>query len=411
MENDDLIQIGTVEYQRLATAMVMAGFSTFSLLYSVQPLLPEFSSTFGISPENSSLAVSLATGPMAIGILAAGWLSDRIGRRTLMIYSLISAALFGTLAAVAPTWESLLVLRCLSGIALAGVPAVAMTYIAEEVEPPAIGPAMGLYIAGSAFGGMIGRLGAAVATEWLGWRWAIASIGLFSAAAAIVFCASAPASRAFQPQRLSLRGFLGGYAYVLRDRVLLMLYGTGFLMMGAFVTIYNYVPYRLAVEPYGLGHAEIGAIFLLYMLGSASSAWFGKLAGRIGVRPTFWRPVVVLLIGLLLTAPSPLWLIISAISVVTMGFFGAHTVASSWVSRRAFANRSHASALYLFGYYAGSSLLGSAGGVMWSNWGWEGVTAFTAGLCITVLAIAFIIARAPPLADPRQPKTGQRLPG
>ncbi|MDK1479463.1 MFS transporter, partial [Sinorhizobium sp. 6-117] len=274
-----------------------------------------------------------------------------------------------------------------------------------------IGPAMGLYIAGSAFGGMIGRLGAAVATEWLGWRWAIASIGLFSAAAAIVFCASAPASRAFQPQRHSLRSFLGGYASVLRDRVLLMLYGTGFLMMGAFVTIYNYAPYRLAVEPYALSHAEIGAIFLLYMLGSASSAWFGKLAGRIGVRPTFWRPVVVLLIGLLLTAPSPLWLIVSAIGIVTMGFFGAHTVASSWVSRRAFDSRGYASALYLFGYYAGSSLLGSAGGVMWSKWGWEGVTAFTAGLCVTVLAIAFIIARAPPLANPRQPKTGQRLPG
>lgn len=105
------------------------------------------------------------------------------------------------------------------------------------------------------------------------------------------FVKVAPASRAFRPQRHSLRSFLSGYASVLRDRVLLMLYGTGFLMMGAFVTIYNYVPYRLVIEPYALGHAEIGAIFLLYMLGSASSAWSGKLAGRIGVRPTFWRPV------------------------------------------------------------------------------------------------------------------------
>lgn len=411
MDSVNLIVLGTREYRRLAIAMVMAGFSTFSLLYSAQPLLPEFTSHFGVSAEAASLAVSLATGPMAIGILFAGWIADRIGRRPVMIFSLVGSAFFGSIAGLAPDWESLLVLRCLSGIALSGVPAVAMAYVSEEVAPSAISPAMGLFIAGSAIGGMIGRLGAAIVAEWLGWRWGIGAIGLFSAAAALVFWACAPKSRAFSARRHTLASFANGYRKVLADRALLLLYLEGFLMMGAFVTIYNYVPFRLMDEPYALGHAQIGAIFLLYIVGSASSAWFGRWAGRAGVRRTFWVPVVLLLAGVCITAANPLWWIIAGIAVVTGGFFGAHTIASSWVSRRAFGERGHASAVYLFCYYAGSSLLGSAGGLFWSNGGWPGVVAFCGLLSLIALGVAFLVARIPPLADPRQPKMGQDLPG
>ena len=73
------IAAGTPAYRGLTLAMLFAGFSTFSLLYSVQPLLPSFATQFGLSAEAASLAVSLATGPLAIGILFAGLVSDRLG--------------------------------------------------------------------------------------------------------------------------------------------------------------------------------------------------------------------------------------------------------------------------------------------------------------------------------------------
>ncbi|RVH21059.1 MFS transporter [Sinorhizobium meliloti] len=406
-----LIALGTRQYRRLAIAMVMAGFSTFSLLYSAQPLLPFFTAHFAVSPEEASLAVSLATGPMAIGIIFAGWIANRVGRRPIMVFSLASAAIYGSLAGLAPSWESLLLLRGLAGIALAGVPAVAMVYVSEEVVPSAISPAMGLFIAGSALGGMIGRLGAAFAAEWFGWRWGLGATGLFSAAAALVFWAYAPSSRGFVTRTQSLRSALASYRKVLRDRALLLLYAEGFLMMGAFVTVYNYVPFRLVAEPYALGGSAIGAIFLLYILGSISSTWFGRAAGKLGVRRTFWVPLTVLLAGIVATGSTPLWIIVGGIALVTAGFFGAHTIASSWVSRRAFGERGYASAVYLFSYYAGSSLLGSAGGFVWSHSGWPGIIVFCGLLCLLALAIAFVVARVPPLADPRQPKMGQQMPG
>ncbi|TZG35006.1 MFS transporter [Agrobacterium sp. B1(2019)] len=411
MDAPQLLQIGTTEYRRLSVAMVMAGFSTFSLLYSVQPLLPEFANAFQLSPQNASLAVSLATGPMAVGILVASWVSDRFGRRTVLKYSLVFAALSGSLAALAPTWEILLVFRCIAGLALAGVPAVAMTYVAEEVTPSAISPALGLYIAGSAIGGMIGRLGASMAAEWLDWRWALAVMGLFSTTAAMIFCITAPHSRGFAPISRPLSGFIRVYGKVLADKVLLALYAFGFLTMGVFATVYNYAPFRLGASPYELSHSEIGMIFLLYIVGSVSSALFGKLAGRIGVRSTLVWPVLMLLVGLLLTAAAPLWLVILSIGVVTAGFFGAHTVASSWVTRRAFGNRGHASALYLFAYYAGSSVLGSVGGVIWDRSGWAGLVIATMTVGVAVLVLVVAISRSKPLEDPLKPRMGQELPG
>ncbi|CUX58078.1 Inner membrane transport protein ynfM (fragment) [Agrobacterium genomosp. 13 str. CFBP 6927] len=286
-----------------------------------------------------------------------------------------------------------------------------MTYVAEEVTPAAISPALGLYIAGSAIGGMIGRLGVSIAAEWLDWRWALAVVGLFSITAAVIFCLTAPQPRGFAPTNRSLSGFIGVYRIVLTDKVLVALYACGFLGMGVFVTVYNYGPFRLRAAPYELSHSQIGAIFLLYIVGSVSSATFGKLAGRIGVRLTLGWPVAMLLVGLLLTATTPLWLIITGIGVVTAGFFGAHTVASSWVTRRAFGYRGHASAVYLFAYYAGSSVLGSFGGVVWDRSGWPGLVIATMCVGGLVLVLALAIARSKPLQDPRQPKLGQELPG
>lgn len=60
---------GSPGYRRLTWAMLFAGFATFSTLYAVQPLLPLLAAHYRLSAEAASLAVSLATGPLAVGIL------------------------------------------------------------------------------------------------------------------------------------------------------------------------------------------------------------------------------------------------------------------------------------------------------------------------------------------------------
>jgi YNFM family putative membrane transporter len=388
---------GSAGYRRLTLAMLFAGFSTFSLLYSTQPLLPLFAHDFALSAEAASLAVGLATGPLAIGILVAGALSDRWGRRPMMVAAMFLAGGFTLATAGAPGWTALLALRFATGVALAGVPAVAMAYLSEEVDPASVGSAMGLYIAGSAVGGMAGRLGVSLLTDLAGWRGAVAAVGVAGLAVAEGFRRLAPESRHFAPSAPSLAATAGGFVELFRDRAMPLLFAEAFLLMGVFVSIYNYAGFRLMAPPYGLGHAAVGAIFLLYLLGSASSTWFGGVAGRLGRRRIFWMPVVLLIAGVALTAARPLVLVVAGIGVVTIGFFGAHSIASAWVGRRAHGRRGQAAALYLFFYYAGSSVLGSLGGVAWSRGGWPGVASFCGALGGVALGLGLVLRTIAPL--------------
>ncbi|TCP91641.1 YNFM family putative membrane transporter [Sphingomonas sp. PP-CE-1A-559] len=412
MGSEAPIAIGTPAYRRLTLAMLFAGFSTFSLLYSVQPLLPLFAAQFGLTAEGASLAVSLATGPLAIGILFAGFVSDRVGRRPLMIAAMFAAGALTLAAAVVPVWSGLLVLRFLTGVALAGVPAVAMAYVAEEVDAGSVGAAMGLYIAGSALGGMAGRLVVSVVADLEGWRWALAAVGVAGLAMAEAFRRLAPLSRNFTPSVGRPRALLRSAGSLFTDRAMPLLYLEAFLLMGVFVTIYNYAGFRLMSPPYSLSQAAVGGVFLLYVLGSVSSAKFGTLAGRLGRRKVFWIPVVLLIAGVALTAMTPLVLVIAGIAVVTIGFFGAHSIASAWVGRRAQVagggSRGQAAAFYLFFYYMGSSVLGSAGGFAWTHAGWPGVTAFCLLLGVAALVIGLVLRTVPPLVV--EPPAPQRMP-
>ncbi|HHJ4328409.1 TPA: MFS transporter, partial [Klebsiella pneumoniae] len=85
------------------------------------------------------------------------------------------------------------------------------------------------------------------------------------------------------------------------------------------------------------------------------------------------------------------------ILLFTFGFFAAHSLASSWVGRRALQARGQAAALYLFCYYLGSSLAGTAGGLFWQGLRWPGVSLFIAGLLALALLISLQLTRVPPL--------------
>jgi MFS transporter, YNFM family, putative membrane transport protein len=374
----------------------MAGFATFSLIYSVQPLLTEFAREFHLDAATSSLALSVTTGALAISILAMGAFSEALGRRGLMFASMCAAALLNLGCAVAPSWALLLLGRGLEGLVLGGVPAVAMAYLAEESPPDRLGFAMGLYVSGTAFGGMTGRVAMGVMTQLSSWRIALGVVSIIDLVAAVAFVLLLPPSRHFVRRTgLALRDHLDAWRRHIGAPALSMLFVVAFLAMGAFVTVYNYVGFRLAAPPYRLGQAEIGLIFLIYLIGMAASSWAGALADRFGRPPILMLGAAIALAGLALSLARPLVAIILGVAGLTVGFFMAHSVASGWVGRLAAQNRSHASSLYLLAYYLGASLLGSAGGWFWRWGGWAAVTAYCCVAMLGVLTLAVALRRAP----------------
>ncbi|WP_374381094.1 MFS transporter [Pseudomonas fluvialis] len=363
-------QRGSAGYRRASLALFCAGFATFALLYCVQPLLPLLAVHFAVSAASSSLALSLTTLSLALTLLLAGALAESWGRKGVMAMALALACVLGLACSLARQWELLLWLRALLGLALSGVPALAMAYVSEEFEPAALPSAMGLYIAGTALGGLLGRLLAGVLSDLGGWPLALAGIAGLAALALLLFCWLLPASRHFLAQPLSLRGLLGNFAMHLRQASLRRLFLLAFLLMGCFVALFNYVGFRLAMPPFALSNSWIGLLFSVYLLGMLSAGWSGRLVLRWGAKPLVQAAIGLMLLGVALCALPWLVAVVPGLALFTLGFFAAHAVASGLLGQRAQQAKAQASALYLFAYYLGSSVLGYAAGHIWQQAGW-----------------------------------------
>jgi len=370
-----------------------AGLATFALLYSPQPLLPLLSASFKATPAGASLAMSAGTAALALAIIPVSSLSEVLGRRRVMAVSALAAAVLGLALPLAPSLWVLIGIRVAQGVALAGVPAVAMAYLAEEVDAGSLGRAMGLYVAGNAIGGLSGRIIAGVLAEHGGWRLAMAGVSALALACAIAATVLLPRSSFFTAAVPRVRALLASLRANLADTGLLRLYFVGFTLMGAFVAVYNYLTFRLSAAPFRLSVTVIGALFVVYLAGTYSSAAAGRLADRFGRYPVLWAGVVLTAGGVLLTLPASLPLIVVGLIVLTAGFFAAHSVASGWVGGRAPVAPAQASALYLCLYYVGSSVAGSVGGVFYAHGGWPETIIFVLALLAAALVSAVSLRR------------------
>ena len=384
---DSRMAPGGPGYRRMSLALFLAGVATFALLYSTQALLPLISGDFGVTVSAASWTVSAATGALALFVLPMSALSERFGRRTVMTASLGIAVTVGLLVPFAPSVGTLIALRAVQGAALAGLPASATAYLAEEVRPKALITAIGLFVAGNSVGGMSGRVITGwVAQEW-GWRVAVGTIGLVAVACAVAFRLLLPAPKHFQAGSLRPRVLARTVRAHLSNPLLRRLYAIGALFMTVFGAVYTVIGYRLTDAPFSLPQGIIGSIFLVYLVGTVSASAAGRLVGRLGRRGSLYLAGGTTTAGLLLSPADSLVLVLLGLVLITAGFFAGHAVASSSVSHTAKEGRAQASALYQSAYYVGSSAGSTLGAVAFHAGGWGGTV--TLGL-LAVLGVVMI---------------------
>ncbi|NEA62417.1 MFS transporter [Streptomyces sp. SID12488] len=382
---DSRMAPGGPGYRRMSFALFLAGVATFALLYSTQALLPLISGEFGVPASDASWTVSAATGALALFVLPMSALSERFGRRAVMTGSLAVAATVGLLVPLAPSLGALVALRAVQGAALAGLPASATAYLAEEVRPKALITAIGLFVAGNSVGGMSGRVITGwVAQEW-GWRVAVAVIGVVAVGCAVAFRLLLPAPRHFRTGSLRPRVLARTVRTHLSNPLLRRLYAIGALFMTVFGGVYTVIGYRLTEAPFSLPQGIVGSVFLVYLVGTVSASTAGRLVGRLGRRGALYLAGGTTTAGLLLSLSDNLALVLLGLVLITAGFFAGHAVASSAVSHTAKVGRAQASALYQSAYYIGSSAGSTLGAVAFHAGGWSG----TVGLGL--LAVAGVV--------------------
>lgn len=371
---------------RAMVAMLFVGLAIFSGLYSTQAMLPTFVEVLGFTPTEAALTVSAATGALALCIVPLSILSERFGRGRLLVISAILATILAfAVPLVGENVLAIIAVRALQGAVLAGAPAVAMAWLSEELDEDILPRAMGLYIAGNTLGGIAGRLIPTGLLDFTGWRGALLGSAAVSAIFAVLFVILLPKQENFRPKKLHFKAEIRAMINHWRNLELGLLFLFAFLGMGAFVSMYNFITFRL-IHHFGLPVTLTGLVFLMYLAGTWSSARVGTIINKYGHSKTFVVSAVLYALGIVMTL-GPLPVLLAGMFIFTAGFFAAHSTASGWVGQAAATNRAEASSMYLLCYYAGSSAVGAASGLVFEATSWTGFIAFIS--CFTV-AVIFI---------------------
>lgn len=380
-------------YRRLLVAMFLAGVATFAQLYSTQGVLTEIAVDAQVSASVAALTVSATTLGVAIGVIPWSFLADRLGSRRSLVIALAAAVAPGFAGPLIPDVHAFIALRFVEGLCLAGVPAIAITFILGSVERPHHLGAAAVYISGTTIGGLSGRLIAGPIGEFAGWRLGVLAVMSMCALATLGFVLLLPRSR--RAVGTSPGQGWSAIRMHLANPGQRAIYAIAFLSMGCFVSIYNYLGFRLAAPPYLLAPGVISLLFIAYLAGTWSSSRAGGLTNRFGRVRTVLFGAALMIVGVAVTMIDALPVILLGLVIATAGFFVIHAVASAWAPDLAVSGRNQASALYNLSYYAGSSVLGWATGFAFTTWGWSGLS------CIVMVAVVLAATMLVPLRASR----------
>ncbi len=382
-------------------AVALAGYCAFINLYAPQAILPLLAREYGAGPAQISGIITASTLAVALTAPFTGTVSDVLGRKRVIISAMAFLAVPTVLAAMAPTLSALVFWRFVQGLVLPPIFAVTIAYIGEEWPRHEATAAVGLYTSGSALGGFSGRFVTGIIADLVGWRYAFDMLALMTLAGAAAVFVMLPREQKFVRSEgllASTRQMLGH----LRNRQLLATYAIGFGVLFNFIATFTYISFHLAVPPYNLSASALGAIFVVYLVGSATTPLAGAAVNRFGRRRFVTAILFVWMAGVLLTLAPSLILIIAGLAVCAGCGMICQAVSTGAVTVTAQAGRSSAVGLYVTSFYVGGSFGASIGGVAWTYGHWPACVA----MLIVMLAImaAIVIVFWPRHSKPALPE-------
>lgn len=368
-------------------ALFATGFGAFLSLYATQPLLPEFRQIYKASELLASLTVSAPVLAVALMAPLAGMLADALGRKRVIVTSLLGLAVPTILVATAASLNQIIFWRFLQGLFVPAIISATIAYISEESPHGTVGATMSIYVTGTVVGGFVGRFTAGIVAHDWGWRTGFVILGTFSLVVALVAWWLLPRATKFVRQSnaaAALRSMRGHFA----NPRLLATFAVGFNVLFSLVGAFTYVNFYLADEPFLLGTAALASIFAVYLVGAVMTPVAGRILDRIGFRRTLMLAVAISACGLLLTFVPFLPAVIAGMALHAVGVFACQSASSGHVGEAALEARSSAAGLYVMFYYLGGFVGSSLPGYLWSVAGWTGCVV----LMLCMQAVSILIA-------------------
>ncbi len=401
--SSSVLTTGTSQKQPKLGALVtlfLAPAFIFANMYTTQAILPVLSLDFNISAPTAGLTVSILVLAVAIGSLVYGPLSDRVGRKKVMVGASFLVIIPTLLCGFAPNFTILVILRALQGLLMPGLTSVAIPYVNEEFEGKGRGLAMGIYVCGLTLGGLFSRVGSAALTGFFDWRISLEAFALPTLIAALAMWKFLPETRNNQRAESKtplqrgtfFRQPLHDMLLHLRNRRLVGAFIIGFTLFFGFIGTFTYLPYYLTGPTFKLPTIALSLVYLLWLTG-VFSPFAGSIAGRIGSRRAIAFSMGLSAIGLLITLIPQLPVVLFGLGLLALGMFATVPAVNLYLGEQAATAKGTAASMYLSLYYFGGSFGAVLPGLalLWA--GWPGVALLCLGMVLIALASDALLCR------------------
>ncbi|MBI2713385.1 MAG: MFS transporter [Rhizobiales bacterium] len=371
-------------------AVGLAGYCAFINLYSPQAILPLLSTEYGAGAAEISTIMTAGTLAIALTAPFTGTVADVLGRKRVIVAAMLIVAVPTIMAALAPTLGALIFWRFVQGLVLPPIFAVTIAYIGDEWPAHEATAAAGVYTSGASLGGFSGRFVTGILSDLIGWREAFVVLALISVAGALAVAMLLPRERKF----VRSEGLIASGKQMLRhfrNPQLLATYAVGFGVLFNFIATFTYISFRLAAPPYNFSPTALGAIFVVYLVGSALTPLIGMAVGRFGRRHFMIGIIALWIVGIALTLAGPLWVILLGLILCASCGLLCQAVSTGYVAITAQAGRSSAVGLYVTSFYLGGSFGAALGGIAWTLAGWPACVAMVA-IMLAIMAIIVVTA-------------------
>ncbi|MBR0824458.1 MFS transporter [Bradyrhizobium manausense] len=364
----------------------LTAFLTVVDLFATQAILPSLTRHYGVSPAAMGVAVNASTFGMAISGLVVGFFSPRIDRRLGILLSLTLLAIPTSLLAVAPNLAVFTGLRIAQGLCMASAFALTLAHLGEQCSAMDAGGAFAAYITGNVASNLIGRLISAAVADSLGLSWNFYFFAALNLAGAVLVYFTIHRVQPMHAMTLTASPLDAMRAHWRNPR-LRAAFGIGFCILFAFIGTFTFVNFVLVRPPLSLGVMDLGLVYFVFLPSVVTTLFAGKVAARIGTRPTIWGALTVAAFGLPLMLSSHLAEVLTGMVLVGVGTFFAQAAATGFVGQAAAENRGVASGTYLACYFCGGLVGTAVLGRLFDAFGW---TACVAGVGAALAAAAWL---------------------
>lgn len=343
-------------YFLITAVLFWCGLVVVSSLYITIPLISVFSDVYKVSLSKAAWSSSVFSFCYAIGFLIFGPLSDRYGRKRIIMSGLGALTIFTPIIAFSENWLWFVIVRGMQGIAAATFAPTALAYIADKYPAEKRVTINGFVSTGFLMAGIVGQVVSSFISENFGWNYVFYLLGAVYFITFLLVWVAIPTEN-IHPATQNISASLAQMGRACTNKNLILCYVITITLLFTFVGMYTALGSYLSEPVFGLDSQHLLYIRCVGIIGMLLSPFAGQFVAKRGIHTMLRGGLSIAIIGLaMLGFCSNLFLITTMTVVFVAGISITIPTLISLVGQLGGTARGSAVSLYTFILFIGATL-------------------------------------------------------